>query len=100
MARKILCDVCGREIPSGSDVWARLTYKVVLRSQTARGRETVKKVTRAADFCSPQCFKKFKLEPEAEVYTEALKYRCDVCGRAYPTELGLNMHKKLAHRAK
>jgi 5-methylcytosine-specific restriction endonuclease McrA len=100
LTRKILCDVCGREIPSGNDVWARLTYRLVLKSKTATGRETVKKVTRTADFCSPDCFRRFRLEPEADLYAEALKYKCDICGRAYPTELGLNMHKKLSHKGR
>lgn len=98
MVRRISCDICGREIPSGSDVWARLTYRLILKTKTASGRETFKKVTRTADFCSPECFKKFKLEPEAEMIGQLMKFKCELCGKTFPSETGLKIHKRLMHR--
>lgn len=98
MARKIICDVCGREMPSGLEVWARLRYRTVLKGRTAKGRETVKKIVRSVDLCSPDCFRKFRVEPEAEVLGEVFKHRCESCGRAFPSERALKIHRTKAHR--
>jgi DNA-directed RNA polymerase subunit N (RpoN/RPB10) len=61
MVRTIRCDVCGKEI-SSQEVYARLTYKTEVKSKTKTGKVTVKKITRSADFCSKECYDKFKPE--------------------------------------
>jgi len=64
--RIIKCDVCGKEL-NPMTVYARLTYKIPIKVTTKSGKETIRIVTRNADFCSYECFKKFHVGIEAEV---------------------------------
>jgi hypothetical protein len=93
--------VCGKEV-NPLDVYARLSYKITIKVQTKTGKETVRRVTRNADFCSLECFKKFSVEAEPVVtsvqpVTQLSVFKCDVCGKTFDTESALKIHKKLAH---
>ena len=69
MVRKILCDVCGKEIDP-YHVFARLAYKVKIKTRTKTGKETTRLMVRNLDFCSYECYQKFKLKPEALIIQE------------------------------
>jgi hypothetical protein len=64
--RIIKCDVCGKEI-SALEVYARLSYKVPIKVQTKTGKEIIRKVARSADFCSIECYKKFRIDTSLKV---------------------------------
>jgi len=86
LVRKIICDVCGKEIASGADVYARLSYKTDIKVTTKTGKETVRRVTRSVDLCSAGCYKKFNIEAEPTVQPvqqastpASSTYSCDRC---------------------
>jgi hypothetical protein len=101
--RVIKCDVCGKEI-SSLDVYARLNYKTSIKTVTKTGRETIRKISRSADFCSLECFKKFNVEAEPivtqpeQATRQAAAFSCDVCGKPFKGEAALKIHRKLAHK--
>ena len=57
--RKILCDTCGKEIPSPYVVFARLAFKEKIPYTTKTGKTAYRVVARYADFCCEDCLKKF-----------------------------------------
>jgi hypothetical protein len=106
LVRKIICDVCGKEIASGTDVYARLFYKVNLLVTTKTGRETIRRVVRSVDLCSVECYKKFNIEAESTVQPvqqastpASSAYSCDACGKTFDSEFKLKLHKSMSHKS-
>jgi len=100
--RKIICDVCGKELQP-TEVWSRLSYKIDVKTVTKTGKETVRRITRNVDFCSPDCFKKFDVEAEATAKTvvsetaSAQPVKCPDCGQELKSETALKIHRRLKH---
>jgi hypothetical protein len=107
--RIIRCDVCGKEV-NATEVYARLTYKVAIKTVTKAGKETIRKVARSADFCSGDCYKMFNIEAEpvvastqepaqevVRVVHPKLPFVCNECGKSFPSEVGLKIHKRMVH---
>lgn len=106
LVRKIICDVCGKEITSGTDVYARLFYKTDIKVTTKTGRETVRRVTRSVDLCSVECYKKFNIEAEPTVQPvqqastpASSTYSCDICEKTFDSEFKLKLHKSMSHKS-
>ena len=114
MVRKIYCDVCGKEIPDAREIFARITYKTEVETKTKTGRISIRKVTRTADICSPDCYKLFDIlggdsvvktevkaeKEEAEVPAAnptPSEFKCGICGKEFKTFAALKAHEKLAH---